>query len=119
MSLKINQDHARFRAIVRGRIKQEMRKYVQHGELLGKKGKDLLLFTLSTCGWCMKTKALLNELGVEYDYVDVDLLEEKEHDEVGRKFEELKTDFSFPKIIINGKVISGFNEAEIRKAVKK
>lgn len=36
---KIDQDHTRFRDIVRGRIKQDLRKYVTSGELIGKQGK--------------------------------------------------------------------------------
>ena len=42
MSLKIEQDHARFRQIVRGRIKQNLQKYVPKGEMIGKKGKDFV-----------------------------------------------------------------------------
>jgi hypothetical protein len=42
MPLRIKQDHNRFREIVRGRIKQNLRKYIQKGEMLGKKGKDLI-----------------------------------------------------------------------------
>jgi uncharacterized sporulation protein YeaH/YhbH (DUF444 family) len=42
LSLKIHQDHSRFRQIVRGKIKQNLRKYVQKGEMLGKKGKDVI-----------------------------------------------------------------------------
>lgn len=42
MSLKIHQDHARFKQIVRGKIKANLRKYVQQGEMLGKKGKDAI-----------------------------------------------------------------------------
>jgi uncharacterized protein len=42
MSLKIKQDQARFRDIVRGRIKSNLRKYVQKGELIGKQGKELV-----------------------------------------------------------------------------
>jgi len=40
--LRIKQDHNRFREIVRGKIKQNLRKYVQKGEMLGKKGKDVI-----------------------------------------------------------------------------
>jgi sporulation protein YhbH len=40
VALKIGQDHARFRHIVRGRIRQNLRKYITHGELIGRKGKD-------------------------------------------------------------------------------
>ena len=46
----------------------------QEGDHRGK----VLLFTLSTCVWCRKTKRLLEELKVAYDYIDVDLLEENE-----------------------------------------
>jgi len=42
VSLKIKQDHARFRDIVRGRIKSNLKKYVQKGEMIGKQGKDLV-----------------------------------------------------------------------------
>jgi uncharacterized protein len=42
MSLKIDQDHRRFRQIVRGKIRQNLRRYISHGEILGRKGKDLV-----------------------------------------------------------------------------
>jgi sporulation protein YhbH len=38
----IQQDHSRFREIIRGKIKQELRKYISKGELIGKKGKDII-----------------------------------------------------------------------------
>jgi uncharacterized protein len=40
MSQKIDQDHSRFRKIVRGKIKQNLRKYITQGELIGRQGKD-------------------------------------------------------------------------------
>jgi uncharacterized sporulation protein YeaH/YhbH (DUF444 family) len=40
MALKIKQDHARFRQIVRGRIKQDLKKYISKGEMVGKQGRD-------------------------------------------------------------------------------
>ncbi len=42
MSLKIDQDHSRFRNIVRGKIRKNLRKYISQGEMLGRKGKDLV-----------------------------------------------------------------------------
>ena len=36
---KIDQDHTRFRDIVKGRIKQDLRKYVTSGEMIGRQGK--------------------------------------------------------------------------------
>ena len=42
MSLKIDQDHSRFRNIVRGRIRKNLRKYISQGELMGKQGKEVV-----------------------------------------------------------------------------
>lgn len=38
----IRRDHSRFRSIVKGKIKQDLKKYVTHGEMIGRKGKDLV-----------------------------------------------------------------------------
>ena len=86
----------------------------------GKRNFAIFVFALSTCGWCRRTKDFLNNLGVEYSYVDVDLLDEEEQDEVVKILEnDYRTDASFPKIIINNEiVISGFDEEKIKKAVK-
>src|ERR1035437_173312 len=43
---KIDRDHSRFRQIVRGKIKKDLRKYMTQGELIGKKGKDLVSIPL-------------------------------------------------------------------------
>jgi sporulation protein YhbH len=48
MALKIKQDHARFRDIVRGRIKRNLKKYVQKGEMIGKKGKEFITIPVPT-----------------------------------------------------------------------
>jgi glutaredoxin len=37
----------------------------------GKDRGDVTLFTLSTCIWCKKTKALLQEMAIAYRFVDV------------------------------------------------
>ena len=42
MSIKIERDQNRFRQIVRGKIRQNLRKYVSHGEMIGRKGRDLV-----------------------------------------------------------------------------
>jgi hypothetical protein len=42
VALRIDQDHSRFKAIVRGKIKQNLKKYVQQGEMMGKKGKEFV-----------------------------------------------------------------------------
>ena len=36
----VRRDHARFRQIIRGKIKQDLKKYITHSEMFGRKGKD-------------------------------------------------------------------------------
>ena len=42
MIYNIKRDHSRFRQIVKGKIKQDLKKYVTHGEMIGRKGKDMV-----------------------------------------------------------------------------
>jgi uncharacterized sporulation protein YeaH/YhbH (DUF444 family) len=42
MSLRIQQDHQRFRQIVRSKIRQDLRRFLTRSELLGKEGKYLI-----------------------------------------------------------------------------
>ena len=42
MSLRVDQDHARFRGIVRGKIRENLRRYISQGEMIGRKGKDVV-----------------------------------------------------------------------------
>jgi len=46
MNLKIHQDHARFRQIVKGRIRKELRRFISKGELLGREGKKVVSIPL-------------------------------------------------------------------------
>jgi glutaredoxin-like protein NrdH len=84
----------------------------------GKKKGKVMLYALSTCGWCKKTKALLSELGVEYDYTDVDLLQGEEQDKVIKEIMKYNPSCNFPTMVIDDKkCIIGFKEDEIREAL--
>ncbi len=47
MVLQINNDHQRFRKIVKGRIRKDLRKFLTRGELLGKEGKKYISIPVS------------------------------------------------------------------------
>jgi glutaredoxin-like protein NrdH len=83
----------------------------------GKKRADILLFALSTCGWCRKTKNLLDELGVEYRYIDVDLLDGQDKKEVVAEVTRWNPSSSYPTVVINNKSIVGYQEEKIKQAV--
>src|SRR5687768_3472970 len=40
--MDIERDQRRFREIVRGRIRGNLRKYITHGEMIGRRGRDLV-----------------------------------------------------------------------------
>jgi glutaredoxin-like protein NrdH len=77
------------------------------------------LYTLSTCGWCKKTKALLKALSVEYEYLDVDTLPAEEQAIVKKEVAKFNPLISFPTVVIDDgrEVIVGFKEDEITKCL--
>jgi glutaredoxin-like protein NrdH len=86
----------------------------------GRKSGNVMLYALSTCGWCRKTKKLLDDLGVEYDYEYIDQLQGDEKDEAIRKVTKWNPSCSFPTMVIdNKKCIIGYQENEIREALRK
>jgi sporulation protein YhbH len=42
MARKIDRDLSRFKEIVRGKVRKHLRKYVNHGEMIGRKGKNVV-----------------------------------------------------------------------------
>jgi len=48
--LNIDRDLGRFRDIVKGRVRKDLRKYMSSGELVGRKGKDLVSIPLPQIG---------------------------------------------------------------------
>ena len=47
MILNIEGDLDRFKHIVKGRVRRDLRKYMQSGELLGRKGKETVSIPLA------------------------------------------------------------------------
>jgi len=84
----------------------------------GKDAGNVKLYALSTCIHCKKTKEFLKNSGVAFDFVFVDLLEEKELSEVYGDVKKFNPAGSFPTIVINGdNVIVGSKLNEISEAL--
>ena len=84
----------------------------------GKNKGTVMLYALSTCGWCNKTKELLRQMGVAFDYSYVDLLDGTEQDNAIAQVEKYNPSGSFPTLVINNNmVIVGFREQEIKEAL--
>ena len=84
----------------------------------GKKSRHIMVYALSTCGWCHKTRQLLDELGVEYDYEYVDYLHGDEREKAIQEVIAWNPSRNFPTLVIdNKKCIVGYKEDEIREAL--
>ena len=44
--MRIKQDHSRFRQIVRGRIRENLKQYISSGSLVGRQGKEQVTIPL-------------------------------------------------------------------------
>ncbi len=84
----------------------------------GEKRGDIVLYALSTCVWCKKTKQLLSDLKVEYNYIFVDQLDRKTRDEVEEDMIKWNPRCSFPTIVLNNqRCIVGYQEGDIKEAL--
>ena len=78
----------------------------------------VVAFTLSTCGWCKKTKRFLDENDVVYENTEVDLLEGEERKRVLAEVKRWNPRQSFPTVVVDDKeVVVGYDEGKLRKAL--
>ncbi len=79
--------------------------------------EQVKIYSLSTCSHCKSTKKFLNDCTIQYEFVDVDLLEGDERKAILEDVKKFNPKCSFPTIIIGDKVIVGFKENEIKEAL--
>lgn len=75
----------------------------------------VFIYTLSTCIHCRRTKKLLNDLNIDFDFVDVDLLEGEERARVVAEMKKYNPLSSFPTICIGDDVVVGYRPVLIKK----
>jgi len=83
------------------------------------KNHKILMYALSTCVWCKLTKQFLKDNSVEYEYVDVDLCNDKDTEKIKKDIINRGGELTYPTIIIDDKVvITGFRKDKIREVLK-
>jgi glutaredoxin-like protein NrdH len=75
------------------------------------------IYTLSTCSHCRACKRFLGDCGIEFDFVDVDLLPDQDKADAIDEIKRLTSRCAFPTVVIGDQVIVGFKEPEIRAAL--
>jgi len=74
--------------------------------------RKVVLFATSWCGYCAKTRALLNRYNIPFTEYDIE-----KSDEAHANFERLGGR-GVPLVLIGTQVIHGFDESEIRAALQ-
>jgi glutaredoxin-like protein NrdH len=85
----------------------------------GKKNQHkVILYALSTCVWCKMTKQYLKDNEIEYEFIDVDLTDSKEKQQIHEHIQSKGGVLSYPTIIVDDKtVITGFRKDLLKEAL--
>lgn len=75
-------------------------------------------YGLSTCIWCRKTRQFLEDEGVAFDFVYIDLVEGDERETVKEEIQRWNPHLSFPTIVIdNAQCVIGFKTDELKQVL--
>ncbi len=79
---------------------------------------EVLVYALSTCPWCRKTKQFFTDSQIPFEFVEVDQLTGPEQDEAGKKAYELSGGRRYPVTVINGEVVVGYRPERFLELLK-
>jgi len=78
----------------------------------------VLMYAISTCGWCKRAKRMLNDMNIEYEYVDIDLCNYEDKEKIRADITRRGGRLLYPTIIINDKtLLTNPTEKELREAL--
>jgi glutaredoxin len=92
---------------------------MQYQKVPGKNTQHkVTVYALSTCVWCKLTKQFLNESGVAYEFVDVDLLNEDDKDKAHQAITSKGGMLTYPTTIIDDKIlITGYRKEQLKEVL--
>jgi len=76
------------------------------------------VYALTTCPYCKRTRRFLDAHKIDYDCIEVDLLDDAKQDEVLDEIEKLTGRRSFPVVVVGKEIIVGHDEEKLKKALK-
>jgi len=84
-----------------------------------KKDHEVLVYALSTCGWCKKTKQFFRNNSIEYEYVDLDLASPEERQPIIDELSSNNIPLAFPITIIdNQTMVRGYNPDKLTEELR-
>jgi glutaredoxin len=77
-----------------------------------------VFYGLSTCIWCKRTRKFLEEQGVSFEYIYVDLLKGQERKDALAQVRRWNPAESFPTVVVdNAKAVVGLKEEMLKEAL--
>ncbi|MGA7741371.1 MAG: glutaredoxin family protein [Polyangia bacterium] len=69
---------------------------------------NIVMYTLSTCPWCRKTKNFFKQHGVPFEFIDYDLADEATQERIMAELDAHGAN-GFPFVRIGETVVMGYN----------
>lgn len=90
------------------------------GSVVGSKNQHRVqFFGISTCIWCKRTRQFLEERGVAFDYVYVDLLRGQEQEEAKAQVRRWNPALSFPTVVVDdARSVVGYRPEELAEVLE-
>ncbi len=77
--------------------------------------KKPMLYAISTCPRCIRLRKFLDEVGFQYDVIEVDLISREERQAIVDRLRQVHPVVSFPVIETDNVLLVGTNPDEVRK----
>jgi glutaredoxin len=65
----------------------------------------VLVYAISTCGWCKRAKKFLKDNDIEYEYVDIDLVTDDDKETINHDIRKRGGPLAYPTLIIDNKIL--------------
>ncbi|UCH38078.1 MAG: glutaredoxin family protein [Candidatus Bathyarchaeota archaeon] len=80
--------------------------------------KKIMVYTLSTCPWCHKTKQFFKEQGIPFDYIDYDLADDEQQEQIRTEMSQTTRTTGFPYVKIDEDIVVGWNPQKISELLE-
>jgi glutaredoxin len=89
-------------------------------KVLGKKNKHhVLMYAISTCGWCRRAKRFLNDNDVEFEYLDIDQCSSEDRNSARKDIQSRGGRLAYPTIIVDNKILlTGANQEKLKEVLE-
>ncbi len=80
---------------------------------------QVLVYAISTCGWCKRAKKFLNDNNIGYEYIDVDVCNWEDKNKIMQDIKSRGGQLAYPTLIIDNKILlTGASPDKLREVLE-